>query len=85
MLIAGTGIREFEEEDLPGVAELHRRVMTPNAAADVAWLPTYRKYFRDVFLSDAALRAASDRIKRNAYGQHRCLMDGISIIFANNT
>ena len=57
MLIADTGIREFEEEDLPGVAELHRRVMTPNAAADVAWLPTYRKYFRDVFLSDAALRA----------------------------
>ena len=57
MFMTDTGIRPFGEEDLPDVAELHRRVMTPDAAADVVWMRTYRDYFRDVFLSDAALKA----------------------------
>ena len=52
-----TGIRRLEEEDLPEVADLHRRVMRPNAGTRGASLQDYREYFRDVFLSNAALNA----------------------------
>jgi hypothetical protein len=55
MLMAYTGIRRFEPDDVPEVAALHRRVMTPHAAADSGWLHAYQEYFRNVFLNDAAL------------------------------
>jgi len=55
--MAYTGIRRFEEQDVPAVADLHRRVMRPNSPARDGWIDEYHKYFRAVFLSDAALRA----------------------------
>lgn len=55
--MAYTGIRRFEEEDVPAVAGLHRRVMRPHASAHDGWLQGYREYFRDVFLSSAAVNA----------------------------
>ena len=58
MLMPYTGIRQFGEEDVPAVADLHRRVMAPEpAAADRDWLPAYQQYFREVFLNEAALSA----------------------------
>jgi hypothetical protein len=57
MLMPYTGIRRFDEDDLPAVADLHRRVMRPDASADGEWLQAYRNYFREVFLNDAALSA----------------------------
>ena len=55
--MAYTGIRRFEEEDVPDVAELHRRVMRPDVGARDRGILDYRDYFRDVFLSEAALSA----------------------------
>ena len=55
MLMPYTGIRRFDEDDLPAVADLHRRVMRPEASADGDWMQAYRSYFREVFLNDAAL------------------------------
>ena len=52
-----TGIRRFEEEDVPAVADLHRRVMRPNSPARAGWIEEYRDYFRGVFLNDEALAA----------------------------
>src|SRR5687768_15328812 len=57
MLMAYTGIRGFCEEDIPQVADLHRRVMTVDAPASHGWVQEYRNYFREVFLNDAALDA----------------------------
>jgi len=57
MLMQYTGIRQFGEEDIPAVADLHRRVMRPEASSEGDWVQAYREYFRDVFLSEAALSA----------------------------
>jgi len=57
MLMTYTGIRRFGEEDVPQVAELHRRVMRPHAPAANGWMQEYRNYFHDVFLSDAAINS----------------------------
>jgi hypothetical protein len=48
-------IRRFCDQDVPEVAELHRRVMRPDAAAANGWMQEYRNYFSEVFLNDAAL------------------------------
>jgi hypothetical protein len=55
MLMPYTGIRRFEEDDVPQVAELHRRVMRTHAPDVGDWMQPYRNYFRAVFLSDAAV------------------------------
>lgn len=55
MLMPYTGIRQFCEDDVPAVADLHRRVMRPSAPAANGWMQEYRDYFRDVFLNAAAL------------------------------
>jgi hypothetical protein len=57
MLMTYTGIRGFGEEDIPQVADLHRRVMRVDAPASHGWVQEYRNYFREVFLNDAALGA----------------------------
>jgi hypothetical protein len=57
MLMSYTGIRGFCEEDVPEVADLHRRVMRVDALATNGWLKEYRNYFREVFLNDAARSA----------------------------
>jgi hypothetical protein len=57
MLMTYTGIRQFGEEDIPAVAELHRRVMRVNAPDSMDWMRAYRNYFGEVFLSDAALNS----------------------------
>ena len=57
MLMAYTGIRRFGEQDIPEVADLHRRVMRSDAVMSAGWIAEYEKYFRDVFLNDAALSA----------------------------
>src|SRR5688572_25367286 len=48
-------VRPLCERDIPGVAELHRRVLRGNAPAINGWVQGYRDYFADVFLNDAAL------------------------------
>jgi hypothetical protein len=53
MLMAYTGIRRVCEQDVPQVADLHRRVMRPTVPATGS-CDDYEKYFGDVFLSDAA-------------------------------
>jgi hypothetical protein len=45
-------VRRFVEEDIPQVAELHRRVFL-NAPAAGFRMPAYRKYFEEVFLRPA--------------------------------
>ena len=57
MLMTYTGIRRFGEDDIPEVADLHRRVMRPDAPAANGWMEEYRNYFHDVFLNEAALGA----------------------------
>jgi hypothetical protein len=57
MLMPYTGIRRFGEEDLPEVADLHRRVLRMNAPAPAGWMQAYQKYFGEVFLSEAAVSA----------------------------
>ncbi len=57
MLMPYTGIRRFDEQDIPGVADLHRRVMRPGTSAANGWMQSYRDYFGEVFLSDAARSA----------------------------
>jgi|SRR5688572_4952815 len=57
MLMAYTGIRRLDEEDLPEVADLHRRVMRADAPTADGWMQEYRNYFREVFLNDAVLAA----------------------------
>jgi len=47
-------VRPFGEQDVPEVAELHRRVLRANAPACNGWVQDYRNYFADVFLNDAA-------------------------------
>jgi hypothetical protein len=49
-------VRPFSEQDVAGVADLHRRVLRPDASASNGWVQDYRNYFADVFLSDIALR-----------------------------
>ena len=56
--MAYTGIRRFEAEDVPAVAELHRRVMRAGRPESEGWLQEYHEYFRDVFLNDAALSSS---------------------------
>lgn len=55
MLMPYTGIRHFAEDDVAAVAELHRGVMRPGAAAAAGWIDDYRRYFHDVFLNDAVI------------------------------
>ena len=57
MLMQYTGIRQFGEDDIPAAAELHRRVMRPDAPAVNGWMQGYEQYFREVFLSAAAVAA----------------------------
>jgi hypothetical protein len=57
MSMTSTGIRGFGEDDVPGVAALHRRVMRPDVPASKGLMREYRNYFSDVFLNDAALGA----------------------------
>jgi hypothetical protein len=48
-------VRRFVEDDLPQVADLHRRIFRaedPEATA-AGWLDAYRRYFADVFLNSA--------------------------------
>jgi len=53
--MAYTGIRRFEEEDVPPVADLHRRVMRADASPSHESPQQYRDYFREVFLNEAAV------------------------------
>jgi hypothetical protein len=48
-------VRRFCEDDVPEVAELHRRVLRTDAPVSSGWEQAYRNYFADVFLNDAAL------------------------------
>lgn len=57
MLMTYTGIRGFCEDDVPAVADLHRRVTRAHVPASNGWMQEYRHYFRQVFLSDEALGA----------------------------
>jgi hypothetical protein len=50
-------VRPFSEQDVPEVAELHRRVLRANAPAFNGWVQDYRNYFADVFLNEAARRS----------------------------
>lgn len=45
-------VRRFVDEDIPHVAELHRRVLV-NAPASKIPMASYRKYFEEVFLRPA--------------------------------
>jgi hypothetical protein len=46
-------VRRFVEDDLPQVADLHRRIFRAGdrQAASGGWLDAYRRYFADVFLN----------------------------------
>jgi hypothetical protein len=48
-----TSVRRFVEDDIPQVAELHRRIFRTAEAAPMGWLESYRRYFSDVFLNEA--------------------------------
>src|SRR5688572_2593165 len=71
MLMAYTGIRRFDLDDVPEVAALHRRVMTPDAGGDGGWLSAYHDYFRDVFLNDAALNSGLSSLVYQREGRIR--------------
>jgi Acetyltransferase (GNAT) domain len=56
-----SGVREFLEQDIPQVADLHRRVFDPGECASQELLNSYRTYFVQVFLDnpwrDKAIRS----------------------------
>jgi hypothetical protein len=45
-------VRPFLEEDIPQVADLHRRVFPTVDCSTRDWLDSYRRYFREVFLNN---------------------------------
>jgi hypothetical protein len=47
-----SSVRRFVEDDVPQVAELHRRIFRTAETAASGWLESYRRYFSDVFLND---------------------------------
>lgn len=49
LISAMTGVRRFVEDDVPRVADLHRRVFATADASTAGWMDWYRRYFTDVF------------------------------------
>ena len=47
-----SGVRPFEEQDIPGCADLHRRVFNLSAEPGVDLNAAYASYFRTVFLEN---------------------------------
>ncbi|MBI4638153.1 MAG: GNAT family N-acetyltransferase [Candidatus Rokubacteria bacterium] len=45
-------MRRFVEDDVPQVADLHRRVFRTAAPTTAGWMEAYRQYFSEVFLNN---------------------------------